>query len=208
MNLDFVREGALMKHLDNSDLSRFVSSWRTLLIPIREHLEDNMKVTQLIIIGFAGLSVSACGATTGGVAKSIAQKSAVNAVTSKVVSAPTTEVVQRPTLDTSFQDVSMDCAALTTQMAELDTTIEASNVVIAESESSKMTNDLAKAGASAAASKALSKIPFAGMFAKSAVKNVMNQDQVKLEKAQLDIQDANLRKANLSGLYAGKNCGT
>ena len=163
-----------------------------------------MKVTQLIIIGFAGLSVSACGATTGGVAKSIAQKS----VTSKVVSAPSTELVQRPALDTSFQDVSMDCAALTTQMAELDSTIEASSVVIAESESSKMTNDLAKAGASAAASKALSKIPFAGMFAKSAVKNVMNQDQVKLEKAQLDIQDANLRKANLSGLYAGKNCDT
>ena len=25
MNLDFVREGALMKHLDNSDLSGFVA---------------------------------------------------------------------------------------------------------------------------------------------------------------------------------------
>jgi len=167
-----------------------------------------MKITQSIIIGLMGLSVSACGATTGGVAKSIAQKTAVNAVSSKIVTAPTTEAVQTSAIDTSFQDASIDCATLTAQMTELDSTIEASNAVITNSESSKMTDDLTQKGMSMAASKALSSVPFAGLFAKSAVKSVMGQNQVKLEEAQLNLQDANLRKANLSGLYAGKNCGT
>jgi len=165
-----------------------------------------MKTSTFLMISLMAISLSACGATTGGVAKSQAQQAAVKPVSSELVTPQTSETLETSTTDTFAHDANMDCAALSSKMVELDTIISSSNTLIAKSESSEMTNNLAKAGASRMASKALSKVPFAGMFAKSAVDSLTKSERVKMEQAQINLLDANLRKANLSGLYAGKNC--
>jgi len=165
-----------------------------------------MKTSTLLITGLTALSLSACGATTGGMAKSMAKQAAVNTVSSKVTSTAAPSTVQAPNVDST-----MDCAALSTEMAEVDAIIDAANKTLGNSGRANVAGQVAATGASQAAlhsgaAGALAKVPFGGLFAKSAMDAVANSGKKKAEKAQADLQNANLRKANLSGLYAGKNC--
>jgi len=165
-----------------------------------------MKTPTLLITGLTALSLSACGATTGGIAKSMAKQTAVSSVTSKVTPTAAPAAVQAPIIDGT-----MDCAALTTEMAEVDATIMAANKILGNSGSANLAGQVAATGASQAAlhsgaAGALAKVPFGGLFAKSAMDVVANSGKRKAEQAQADLQNANLRKASLTGLYAGKNC--
>lgn len=167
-----------------------------------------MKTTTLLISGLTAISLSACGATTGGLAQSMAKKAAYDAVTSKANSTPAPVATQAVSID-----YSMDCAALAKEMSDVDAIIIASNTVISGSGTSNMVGGLAAAGASQAAARsgaasALAKVPFGGMFAKKALDSLANSGKKKVEAAQADLQNANMRKASLAGLYAGKNCGS
>lgn len=165
-----------------------------------------MKEFKILMTGLLAVSLSACGATTGGLAKSMAKKAAIQSVSSQspTTSAPTT--AQLPVVDGH-----MDCAALTVELAKVDRIINASNETIAGSGGANIAGKAAAAGASQAAlhtgaASALAKVPFGGLFARKAMDTVANSGAQKVEQAQADLQNANLHKASLSGLYAGKNC--
>jgi len=165
-----------------------------------------MKSTTLIFTGLLALSLSACGATTGGLAQSMAKQAAIGAVTSNTSTATAPVAVQAVSIDSS-----MDCAALTQEIKEVDAIILASNETISGSAGSNLASGLAATGASQVATRtgaaqALAKVPFGGLFAKKAMDSVANAGLKKVEAAQVDLQNANMRKASLSGLYAGKNC--
>lgn len=162
-----------------------------------------MKTSTLLFSSILALSLSACGATTGGLAKSMAKQAAVSSVSAKA----SPEVISAaPEIDTI-----MNCAALTTEMAEVDALIEANSQTIAGSGSSELAGQVAATAASqtairSGATKALAKVPFGGLFAKSAADSVSKSSRKKIKRARADLEAANLRKASLAGLYAGKNC--
>jgi len=165
-----------------------------------------MKPTILIMSGLLAVSLSACGATTGGLAQSMAKQAAIGAVTSNNASTAAPIATQVVSVDSS-----MDCAALAKEISDVDAIIFASNETISGSGGSNIAGGLAAAGASQAAAhsgaaQALAKVPFGGLFAKKAMDSVANAGRKKVEAAQADLQNANMRKASLSGLYAGKNC--
>lgn len=171
-------------------------------------MEDKMKPTLLIISGLTAISLSACGATTGGLAQSMAKQAAIGAVTSNTPTTAAPVAMQSVSVDNS-----MDCFALTKEISDVDAIILASNETISGSGSSNLAGGLAAAGASQAAAssgaaQALAKVPFGGLFAKKAMDSVANAGRKKVEAAQADLQNATMRKASLSGLYAGKNCGS
>lgn len=165
-----------------------------------------MKEFKFLMTGLLAVSLSACGATTGGLAKSMAKKAAVQTASSQL--SPTSEpaIAQFPAVDSH-----MDCAALTVELAKVDAIIIESNGTINGSGSADMAGNIAAAGASQAAlhngaASALAKVPFGGLFAKKAMDTMANSGAKKVEQAQADLQAANLHKASLTGLYAGKNC--
>lgn len=167
-----------------------------------------MKSQNILITGLAALSLSACGATTGGVAKSLAEKTAVPASSKQDDIMLAVDVIPEPTLDAvKLTGNEMGCETLVAELKQTEDVIQSSNEILTKSESNKMANELAKAGASKLANKALSNVPFVGMFAKRSVTQVMNRG-VDIQQTQATLQEANLRKATLTGMYAGKNCGT
>jgi len=164
-----------------------------------------MKSSLLIISAVTGLSFSACS-TTGGLAESLAKQTAMSSITSKATVSATPTITQAPIVDGT-----MDCAALSAELSKVNTTIKTSHAIISGSGQSNIAGQVAATGASQAAlhsgaAGAIAKIPFGGLFAKKAMDSVSNSGQKKVEKAQAELQNANLRKASLTGLYAGKNC--
>ena len=165
-----------------------------------------MKTSTLLITGLMALSLSACGATTGGIAKSMAKQAAVKSVSSKVSETSMASAMQAPIIDST-----MNCAALTTEMAEVDAAIMTANKTLGNSGRANVAGKVAATGASQAtlrsgAAGAIAKVPFGGLFAKAAMDRAANSSEKKAEQAQADLQNANLRQASLSGLYAGKDC--
>lgn len=168
-----------------------------------------MKTSTLLICGIAAVSLSACGGTTGVVAKNLAKNAAMSSAATQLVtptSVPTSAAMQVQVVDNN-----MDCEALTKEMAAVDETIRVSNKTLASTGGATFAGQAAAAGASQAAlhsggARALAKVPFGGLFAKTAMDAAANAGRKKAERAQADLQNANLRKASLSGLYAGKNC--
>lgn len=169
-----------------------------------------MKTSSLLILGLAGLSLSACGATSGGVAQSLAQQAAMRAVT------PTPTPAETPLLQSSVSDepilvADAKCETIAVKMAEADATIANSQAIIAGAGQSNIAGQAAAAGASQAAihsgaAGALAKVPFGGFFAKAAMDTAANSGRKKAEAAQKELEKATLRKAKLSGVYAGRNC--
>jgi len=167
-----------------------------------------MKTSSLLILGLAGLSLSACGATSGGVAQSLAQQAAMRAVTptpAQAVAAES-EITADPIVVADAK-----CETIAVKMAEADATIANSQAIIAGAGQSNMAGQAAAAGASQAAihsgaAGALAKVPFGGFFAKAAMDTAANSGRKKAEAAQKELDKATLRKAKLSGLYAGRNC--
>jgi|GEM_PF-2770898 len=166
-----------------------------------------MKMSSLIITGLLAGSLSACGASIGGLAQSMAKKAAVDAASAKIAPQETTQtavVTEVPEIDSS-----MDCAALSAEIQETDAAITAANETLGGSAAANVKSDAVNAGASYALAKtgaagAVSRVPFGGLFAKSAKDAVAKSDQKKIEQAKTDLQNANMRKASLTGLYAGK----
>lgn len=162
-----------------------------------------MKTVKLSLIGAFAISLSACGATTGGLAQSMAKQAAMETVTSKVSTATTTETstVAQPV------DTMASCESLKLQLDETNAIITASNETLSSS-GGNVASQLATTGATEAAVRTgvISKVPFGGFLAKAAKDTVENSNKKKIEQAQANLNAANLRKAELSGLYAGKNC--
>ena len=166
-----------------------------------------MKTTSLLILGLAGLSLSACGATSGGLAQSLAQQAATKAV------APSSSAPATQTTTVAEADLPTDakCEVIAAKMAEADAVIANSNEVISGAAQSQAAGQAVTSGASTAAvhtgaAGALARVPFGGFFAKAAMDTMANSGQKKAEKAQKELDKAVLRKAKLSGLYAGRNC--
>lgn len=165
-----------------------------------------MKELTLLMTGVMAVSLAACGATTGGLAQSLATKAALQSVSSADSTPSTAATAQLPMVDSH-----MDCAALTAELATVDAIITASNDTIHGAGGTNLAGQVAATGASQAAlhsgaASALAKVPFGGFFAKKAMDTVANSGAKKMEQAQADLQNANLHKASLTGLYAGKNC--
>ena len=165
-------------------------------------MEDIMKQFTGLLTTFAAVSLCACGATTGGVAGTMAQQAAM-----QTISSPTPTPAAQP----AIVNGDADCTSLSAQLAEVNALINQSNQTIAASGGVNVAGKVAATGASHVAlhngaAGALAKVPFGGLFAKAAVDSVANAGKRKAAKAQADLQNATLRKATLTGLYAGKNC--
>lgn len=165
-----------------------------------------MKKSTLVIIGVLAMSLTACGGTTGGLAKSMAKKAAMNKISSAPAPDSAPVSVAPPVLDGM-----MDCTALAKDIRETDAIIAAANKTLGNSGQADLAGQLAATGASQAAlhsgaANALAKVPFGGLFAKKAMDSAANAGRKKAEKAKADLRSAQLRKASLSGLYTGKNC--
>ena len=136
----------------------------------------------------------------------MAKQAAVKSVTSQPQ--PTASTAS---LKATRVDGNTDCATLMTEIAKTDAIILASSETITGAGGANFAGQAAAAAGSQVALQngaagALAKVPFGGLFAKAAVDKVANSGKRKTQKAQADLQSANLRKAKLSGLYAGKNC--
>jgi len=167
-----------------------------------------MKTASLLILGLAGLSLSACGATSGGLAQSLAQTAASKAVASS--SAPAPQIQTTAAAETALP-ADAKCEAIAVKMAETDAVIASSNEIITGAAQSQAAGQAVASGASTAAvhsgaAGALARVPFGGLFAKAAMDTMANSGQKKAAKAQKELDKAVLRKAKLSGLYAGRNC--
>lgn len=175
-------------------------------------MEDKLKTSKLILGGLAAISLSACGATTGGVAKSMAKQAAVQTARTAVMPETQTPVTASQSHMATL-DPQANCASLSAELTAVNADIIAANQTLETAGGSDFASRSAVAGLSQAAvrggaSRALSKVPFGRMFAKSAIDSVADSARMEAEKAEADLQNANLRKANLTGLYAGKGCGT
>ena len=163
-----------------------------------------MKPSHLLFAGLTALSLTACGATTGGAAQTLVQQKSHQEVAT--LAAPTTKV-ETQTLDASIDAYdNMDCATLEAKIAEEEAIMDEARANIIEK--STMSEEVGKMALNQGASRALKSVPFGGLLAKTAIKSVGSSKEQKIEQAKTDFNEANLRKANLSGLYAGKNCGS
>ena len=161
-------------------------------------LEENMKSSTLIIVSALALSLGACGATTGSLTQTMAQKAATTAMTQSV---ERSETVESETVTVDPFDASEDCEALTVQMAELDTTITDSQKVI-ESGGSNVAANVATTGVThaalhAGAAGAIAKVPFGGFLAKSAMDAPAKAAKKRVKKAEKALKKAELKKAQL-----------
>ncbi|RKQ68920.1 hypothetical protein DES40_1695 [Litorimonas taeanensis] len=181
------------------------------------------KTAQFLLASALAVSLSACGASTGGLAKSLAKDAAMKTVSNQVspqtvapsvVSAPLPDAAASteptPTPIVRRAKTNKKCKAIAEEMNEIDANIVAYTEIINNGGSS-LAGQAAATGASHAAvhsgaANALMKVPFGGLFAKSAIDSLANSGAKKVEKAQKDLEKANLRKATLTGLYTGKDC--
>ena len=165
-----------------------------------------MKPSHLLFAGVAALSLTACGATTGGVAQTLAQQQTLKQVAT--IAAPTTKVeTQSLSVPAEALDGDASCETLMAQMAAEDTKIAEATQLI-EGSKDTMSKQVGKMALNQGASRALKSVPFGGLFAKSVVKTATESGKVNAELAQANMNEANMRKAQLSGLYAGKGCGS
>ncbi len=150
--------------------------------------------------GAAVMTIAGCGATTGGVAQSIA---------ARTVATKTMTPTQRTVVPTTPSvDASATCEQLSVKMVELDAEI-AQNQALVDTNTGRNVGDSAlNAGASYGLAKSgiLNRVPFGGSLARSAMNAKRNARAQKAADAQAMLQDAAIRKSSAAGLYAGKGC--
>ncbi len=155
-----------------------------------------------LVAGAAVMTIAGCGATTGGVAQSIAAKT----VATKVM-APTP--TQRSVVTTMPSvDASATCEQLSVKMAELDAEMAQNQALVDTNTGRNIGDDAVNAGASYGLAKSgiLNRVPFGGSLARSAMNAKRNARAQKAADAQAMLQDAAIRKSSAAGLYAGKGC--
>lgn len=174
---------------------------------------------KFLFLATAAVSLTACGASTGGFASAMAQKAVSEAVASKMAADEpvvteintSTTTVMTPS-ETSLlvdADLSPECQKIATKMTETNARITSANEVIGSGQG--IGGQAAAAAASQAAvhggaAQVISKVPFGGLFAKAAMDSVANSGKKKVAKAQKDLEKATLERAKLEGIYAGKGC--
>lgn len=173
-----------------------------------------MKYTgKIILFSTLALSLSACGASTGGLKNAIAQKVASEAVQKTMATneAAAVSVVTTETIIVDPASADPKCAALATKIVAVDQRILEANEIIAGANGTNVAGGLATAAATqgamhAGAAQVIGKVPFGGLFAKAAMDGVANKGKKKAAKAQKSLQKSTLEKAKLEGMYAGKGC--
>lgn len=165
---------------------------------------------KLILISAMALSISACGATTGGLKGAIAQKVASEAVRSAVTENEPVAVTTVTTETVYVENNDPKCAAIQTKMMAVDQRILEANETLGTN-GTNVVGGVATAAATqgamhAGAAQVIGKVPFGGLFAKAAMDKVGNSGKKKQAKAQKSLQKASLEKAKLEGMYAGKGC--
>jgi hypothetical protein len=181
-----------------------------------------MKLISTLMVTSA-LMFSAC-ATTSGVtnglsgaltnsAKKAAKKAAVDAAVEAVAGpaavAPAQNIapVQQAVVSVPTGDAAKTCEQIKSEIAETDTVFATAEVASGRTIEGDVTNAAVSYGMSkAVTSGALAKVPFGGMFAKRAVKAKAKAEAKKRAEAELAMQNANMRKSTLMGVYAGKGC--
>ena len=165
-----------------------------------------MKPSHLLFAGLAALSLTACGATTGGATKNLVQQKPLKETAT--IAAPTTKVeTQSLSVPANALGQDVSCETLTAQIAAEDTKIAEATQII-EGDKDTLSKQVGKMALNQGASRALKSVPFGGFLAKSVVKTAMDSGKISAELAQANMNEANIRKAQLSGLYAGKGCGS
>ena len=168
--------------------------------------------TKLIRSGILGASVfalTACGATTGNLAKVSMKEAAIQTAVSQV-NQPAEEVASKAAIETQVAtkpgDADMTCEDIKVEMASLDASILEHQAVIEKTEGMK--DELATASAKEAVKRSglFKKVPFGGALSKSAFDAKENSDASKAEAAQAAISEAQLRQTSLTGLHTGKGC--
>ncbi len=152
--------------------------------------------------GAAVMTLAGCGATTGGVAQSIAAKTAA----SKVMAPTPTQrsvVPMTPTVDASAT-----CEQLSVKMVEIDAEMAQNKTQVDSNTGRNISDDALSAGASYGLAKSgiLNRVPFGGSLARKALNAKQNAKAQKAANAQAALQDAAIRRSSIAGLYAGKGC--
>ena len=174
------------------------------------------KKIKFLILGAAAVSMTACGATTNGLGKAMAQKAAAQAVASQLAAKEspddvTTATVTTQTTTTSVASLNMapECQAIANKVADVDARISAANDIIngGNSVGGEMAASVASTAAvHSGAAQVMAKVPFGGLFAKAAMDGVAKSGEKKMKNAQKDLNKATLERAKLEGMYAGKGC--
>jgi hypothetical protein len=153
-----------------------------------------------LVAGAAVMTIAGCGATTGGVAQSIAART--------VATKPMTPTQRTVVPTTPSVDASATCEQLSVKMAELDAEIAQNQALVDTNTGRNIGDDALNAGASYGLAKSgiLNRVPFGGSLARSAMNAKRNARAQKAADAQAMLQDAAIRKSSAAGLYAGKSC--
>lgn len=161
------------------------------------------KIALGLLVGATFMTLGACGATTGGVAKTVAAPAVVEktTVTKTTVVAPATVKVGKVNSDTS-------CEQLTVKMAQIDAEMADNQAIIEKVEGGQFATGAAEAGVAqgVAMSGVASKVPFGGMFANSLIGAKGKSDRKKAAKAKKALVKSTYERAKVEGLYAGKGC--
>ena len=181
-----------------------------------------MKLISTLMVTSA-LMFSGC-ATTSGVTnglsgalsnsvKKTAKKAAVNAAVEAVAGpadvAPAQNVapVQQAVVSAPTGDAAKTCEQIKAEIAETDAAFTTAEAATGRTIESDVTGAAVSYGMSkAVTSGALAKVPFGGLFAKKAVKAKEKAAAKKRAEAEMAMQNANMRKSTLMGVYAGKGC--
>lgn len=174
------------------------------------------KLVKILILGTATVSMTACGATTNGLGKALAQKAASQAVASQLAAnkspdedATTTVITQTTTTSIASLNMEPECQAIATKVAAVDARISAANDVINGGnnvEGEAAVSVASTAAAHSGAAQVIGKVPFGGLFAKTAMDSVAKSGKKKVKKAKKELSKATLERAKLEGMYAGKGC--
>jgi hypothetical protein len=174
---------------------------------------------KILFLTTATLSLAACGATTNGLGKALAQKAASQAITAQMASdepmitetTTTSTTVVMPATTTNIASLNMapECQAIATKVAAVDARILAANEILNGGDNvagQAVASVATQAAVHNGAAQVIGKVPFGGLFAKAAMDGVSNSGKKKAKRATKDLNKATLERAKLEGMYAGKGC--
>ncbi|WP_371395316.1 hypothetical protein [Fretibacter rubidus] len=171
-------------------------------------------VMMTTLIGVSALTLSACGASTGGITNALAQKAASSAITTAMQRDTASQddfVAPVSIASPKAGDAKLSCDAIETKLVALEAIIIESGEVAGEDISMASQQAATAAVAQGAVSLGMQAgvakaVPFLNMFGQQAIEASAKSKAKKVKKARKAYQAATSRRATLMGVYAGKGC--
>ncbi len=166
-----------------------------------------LKQTSILAASTAVLLLSACSATTSGVANTV-KSQAKSSVVKSVTSTPTSSVALQPN---QVGDASLTCDQLKMEIGSVDALLAQANTDSQESRAGNVGNQASNAAvrygvAKSGAANVLGKVPFGMKMFNSALNSRAKAAEKKRVEAQNTAQNAAVRRSSLMGIYTGKGC--